>query len=518
MKRVIMLALEGWSLVAPSGLVTHEPAVPHHPLARDAAPDVVHVLAVDLPMRILRVARPRPARMRAAAVRPTRELSPPRRRTHRARSPAPRASRETVVKHEALAVRRQRGESIPVQDVDLDGRAAEAQRPVDDLLEGRERVTRSAEALRRLKPDEAKALMLKAQGLSYREIGESLGWTYTKVNRCITEGRARFLAAYAEIEAGAECDRFAPTLAALVGGTASADALLELRPHIRNCATCRATVRDLHSTRLGRLTAVWPIPALLAPLRWVAARFGDGSAGSQTSAGFSDGRSASDGEPPGVRHPDAGDPTSTDGATDLYEVIARSQTSSVPAPEHARPRLVDWALQRAGDGVASAKQHAAAAYTRAADPTPLAGVRPGAAVAAFAGCLAIGGGTTLCVTQGVDPIGGLAHVVSPAGEHKRAEPRKTHAPRRRTAVSPTPTPAATPVAVATAQPAEPSPQPTAEASPQPTPTPTPAPAPEDEYEPVVPATAAGSSPPAPPKRSQTRAPAPAGGPGEFDGP
>jgi len=52
---------------------------------------------------------------------------------------------------------------------------------------------------------------------------------------------------YAEIEAGAECERFAPTLSALVDGTASAGALLELRPHIRNCATCRATVRQLHA-------------------------------------------------------------------------------------------------------------------------------------------------------------------------------------------------------------------------------------------------------------------------------
>ena len=104
--------------------------------------------------------------------------------------------------------------------------------------------------------------MLKAQGLSYREIGESLGWTYTKVNRCITEGRARFLKVYAEIEAGDECERFAPTLAALAAGTATADALLELRPHIRNCPACRATVRGLHASRLGRLAALWPVPAL----------------------------------------------------------------------------------------------------------------------------------------------------------------------------------------------------------------------------------------------------------------
>jgi RNA polymerase sigma factor (sigma-70 family) len=397
---------------------------------------------------------------------------------------------KVVVKHEALAVRRQRGEALPFEEADLEGHTAETQRPVDDLLAGRERVKRSAEALRRIKPDEAKALMLKAQGLSYTEIGEALSWTYTKVNRAITEGRARFLRVYAEIEAGEECERFAPTLAALIAGTASADALLDLRPHIRNCATCRATVRELHATRLGRRTALWPLPALLAALRGVRDK-------------------ADDSDP---------DLSRVEGIADLYEVIARSQTQPIAMNDHARPRLIDWALQRAGDGVASVKQHAATAYARAADPTPLAGVRPGAAVAAVAGCLAVGGGTTLCVTQGVDPIGGLAQVVSSAHDRKPPEPRKKRAPRKRASVSPASTPAAPPVAVATAQPPEPSPDPTAAARPQPTPTPTPPPTPEEEYEPLAPATAARSAPPTAPGPSRTPAPAPAGGPGEFDGP
>ncbi|HKH19220.1 MAG TPA: hypothetical protein VKA57_16970, partial [Solirubrobacteraceae bacterium] len=68
-----------------------------------------------------------------------------------------------VVKHEALAVRRARAESLPEKEVDFDDQAAEAQRPVDEVLAGRERVSRSAEALRRIKPDEANALRLKAQ-------------------------------------------------------------------------------------------------------------------------------------------------------------------------------------------------------------------------------------------------------------------------------------------------------------------------------------------------------------------
>jgi len=42
----------------------------------------------------------------------------------------------------------------------------------------------------RLKPDQRTALALLAAGYSYKEIAELKGWTYTKVNRCIREGRA----------------------------------------------------------------------------------------------------------------------------------------------------------------------------------------------------------------------------------------------------------------------------------------------------------------------------------------
>jgi DNA-directed RNA polymerase specialized sigma24 family protein len=45
-------------------------------------------------------------------------------------------------------------------------------------------------ALAQLKRDERTALVLKAAGYSYEEIGRRRGWTYTKTNRCIAEGRA----------------------------------------------------------------------------------------------------------------------------------------------------------------------------------------------------------------------------------------------------------------------------------------------------------------------------------------
>src|SRR3954470_25015513 len=173
---------------------------------------------------------------------------------------------KVVVKHEALAVRRGRA-GVAGEEVDLDAVPATAQRSVEERFESSERVERSAEIMRRLKRDEARALMLKAEGLSYNEIGERLGWTYTKVNRCITEGRRRFMRLYEELETGVECERLAPTLHALGAGSATPEALLELRPHLRNCAGCRATVRALHASRLRGLTSWTPIAALVAPAR-----------------------------------------------------------------------------------------------------------------------------------------------------------------------------------------------------------------------------------------------------------
>jgi RNA polymerase sigma factor (sigma-70 family) len=187
---------------------------------------------------------------------------------------------KVVVKHESLAVRRTRA-GVASEDVDLDAVPATAQRSVEERFESSERVERSAEIMRRLKRDEARALMLKAEGLSYNEIGERLGWTYTKVNRCITEGRRAFMRLYEELETGVECERLAPTLHALAKGTADSEALLELRPHLRNCAGCRATVRALHTSHLRGLSAI--AAAVIAPARAFVERLSGRGAGGRAS-------------------------------------------------------------------------------------------------------------------------------------------------------------------------------------------------------------------------------------------
>src|SRR3954468_21358519 len=157
-----------------------------------------------------------------------------------------------VVKHEAMSIRKARAGSVDVEEVDLDGREA-GTRELDDRLAGGERVERSVEALKALKPDEARALLLKAEGLSYDEIGRQFGWTYTKVNRSIAEGRKRFLKVYSGIEAGEACAAHHEALDALAAGRATSAQVVSLRPHLRHCSSCRATVRDMRFSRTRRI-------------------------------------------------------------------------------------------------------------------------------------------------------------------------------------------------------------------------------------------------------------------------
>jgi RNA polymerase sigma factor (sigma-70 family) len=88
---------------------------------------------------------------------------------------------KVVVRHEAMAIRRARSEAVAGEELDLDAIVPAPERSVEDKLASDERVRRSAEALRALKPDEAQALMMKAHGLSYDEIGKRQGWSYTNV-------------------------------------------------------------------------------------------------------------------------------------------------------------------------------------------------------------------------------------------------------------------------------------------------------------------------------------------------
>jgi RNA polymerase sigma factor (sigma-70 family) len=100
---------------------------------------------------------------------------------------------QVVTRREALALRRLRERLLAGGDDDGDpvgGLLCERPGPAEHA-ERRERVTAAARALAVLKPNERLAILLQAHGYSYTEICGLCGWTYTKVNRCLAEGRAR---------------------------------------------------------------------------------------------------------------------------------------------------------------------------------------------------------------------------------------------------------------------------------------------------------------------------------------
>jgi RNA polymerase sigma factor (sigma-70 family) len=101
---------------------------------------------------------------------------------------------QVVTRREALAVRRSRERLLGPGDDDhadpLDRIVCDEPGP-QERLERREQLAAAARLLLELKPQERLALILQAHGYSYAEICQLCGWTYTKVNRCLTEGRAR---------------------------------------------------------------------------------------------------------------------------------------------------------------------------------------------------------------------------------------------------------------------------------------------------------------------------------------
>lgn len=155
---------------------------------------------------------------------------------------------QTVTKHEALAVRQNRERLLgppATRSGALDPVAlipAEGDGP-DEQAERREAIARSREALRALKPAELRALTLLAEGYSYAEIGEMTGFSRTKINRVLSEGRNRFRSLLSSSEDGSRCRELHPLLSAVCDGEANAAEATKIREHLRACARCRSTMR-----------------------------------------------------------------------------------------------------------------------------------------------------------------------------------------------------------------------------------------------------------------------------------
>jgi RNA polymerase sigma factor (sigma-70 family) len=112
------------------------------------------------------------------------------------RDGAPRWT-HTVVKHEAMRLRASRLRIVGNEEVDLDAHEAGQLPDAQERVLAFDRMTRAAEAMQRLKPQEVRALWLRAQGLSYEEIAEACDWTYTKVNPDFHPPTAREPSAFA---------------------------------------------------------------------------------------------------------------------------------------------------------------------------------------------------------------------------------------------------------------------------------------------------------------------------------
>ncbi|HSR93922.1 MAG TPA: sigma-70 family RNA polymerase sigma factor [Solirubrobacterales bacterium] len=154
---------------------------------------------------------------------------------------------KTVVKHEALAIRRNRERLLGVGDDgtgDPVARLAAGGAGPGERLERGEQIARTREALRALKPAELRSLTLLAAGYSYAEIGEITGFSQTKVNRCLAEGRERIRHQLSRGEDGRRCAELAPLLSAFCDGEASTEGEAAVREHLRACLACRATMRS----------------------------------------------------------------------------------------------------------------------------------------------------------------------------------------------------------------------------------------------------------------------------------
>lgn len=206
--------------------------------------------------------------------------------------------------------------------------------------------------------------------------------------------------------------------------------------------------------------------------------------------------------------------------------VWRARVASIlPAPpavaaEHQADVLepaVHGMRERVVEVLTTAKQNLAGLASRGMDPTPVAGARPGAAVAAVAGCIAIGSGATYCVKQSTSPVGALTDLVV----HKQSNaPRAADPPRRQ----PRPAAQPKPVVVATTDPRPSSPVKTSSQPPRKQ-SKRPSPSAADEFEPTQssaePATSAvsaSSTPQTAQSSVPTRKPAPASssGGGEFE--
>jgi RNA polymerase sigma factor (sigma-70 family) len=254
--------------------------------------------------------------------------------------------------------------------------------------------------------------VLALYGAGYRrpQIADRLGLTERTVKRDLLAimDQARLILARL---AGGGCERGEPLVVRFVCGVSTSDEAAQAREHLAHCGRCELLSERLIAWR-EKAGAMLPAPVV-------------------------------EGASPG-----------------LLGRIA-----------HASTERLATLKQQVLDGGAQIKQQAATTY-RAVDPTPLTAARPGTVGAVIASCIAIGGGATYCVQQGVDPIGAARGLIASGSE---SEPKPaTEAESTGPEYTPAEPPAEAPASEPAPQKSQPQPEPEPEAE-----------APSPEFEPVA---------------------------------
>jgi len=369
--------------------------------------------------------------------------------------------------HHRLGRMRERREREPIDAKPLDAldpAVVSAPGPDDIVLERENRAELQIVAsalLDHLSARQRDVAALHAHGFRRREIAERLHMSPRLVKRLMEEILTIERAELADM-AGHGCEEGHEQVARYAFGLAAEREARRAQTHLISCERCGEMYARLDVWR-EKVAAVLPVPPL------------------------------------------------ADAHTHIVERVVHAGTefaSAAPSPAGDSPAGI---RRNASGALAHLREQAAGVYYRTVDPTPLAGVRPGAVAATLASCLAVTGGATYCVKEAGNPLTALTGLGAPSHhEQKRAKaPRK----RARAAQAPAPT-VVVPTVTATPQ--------TVQQSPPPAPTTTttalPPPAPEDQFEPTSAAVQTQPSTGTTASKPRQPAPAPSDGPGEFGGP
>ena len=188
-----------------------------------------------------------------------------------------------VVKHEAMAIRRARQESVDRDDVDFDESVPAGLRAVEDVVAGGERVEPLGRGAARAQARRGARAAAEGRRALLPGDRQALRMVLHEGQRSITEGRKRFMNVFGEIESGEACETLrrgaerarrrhrheraggldSPAPAPLRGlprdrardavlARAPAGAVRPVRVARRGCSTAPGDLRRLHRRRAAR--------------------------------------------------------------------------------------------------------------------------------------------------------------------------------------------------------------------------------------------------------------------------